>query len=51
MGSESAAIAMCKFFMNEGARINIYDPKVTRDQMYLDLTEPGLCSNKTEGVL
>lgn len=45
---ESAAIAMCKFFIAEGAHINIYDPEVSKEQMYIDLTEPGMCSNKAE---
>lgn len=45
---ESAAITLCKFFINEGAQINLYDPKVTREQIMLDLTEPGLCKNEAE---
>lgn len=43
--SESAAITVCKLLMAEGARINIYDPKVSKEQMMLDLTEPGVLSS------
>lgn len=39
---ESAAITLGKFFMEEGAKINIYDPKVTKDQIMMDLSEPGV---------
>lgn len=46
---ESAAITMCKFFINEGARVNLYDPKVSKEQVYLDLTEPGICKDEKEG--
>ena len=45
---ESAAITMCKFFIQEGARVNIYDPKVTSEQIHLDLTEPGICKDDKE---
>ncbi|KAI3661855.1 hypothetical protein MP638_005896 [Amoeboaphelidium occidentale] len=45
---ETAAIALCKFFIQEGAKINIYDPKVEKAQIYMDLTEPGICSNEAE---
>lgn len=46
---ESAAITMAKFFIQEGAHVNIYDPKVTKEQIYIDLTEPGICANEKEG--
>ena len=36
---------MCQFFLREDANIAIYDPKVTREQILLDLTEPGVVSN------
>ena len=42
---ESAAITLAKFFIQEGAQINVYDPKVSKEQIFLDLTEPGICSN------
>lgn len=48
---ETAAIALCKFFIQEGAKINIYDPKVEKAQIYMDLTEPGICSNEAEGII
>lgn len=39
---ESAAITLCKYFRQERALISIYDPKVTTNQIVLDLTEPGV---------
>ncbi|TPX42996.1 UDP-glucose 6-dehydrogenase [Synchytrium endobioticum] len=39
---ESAAITLCRFFMQESASVNIYDPKVEPEQVELDLTEPGV---------
>lgn len=39
---ESAAITLCKYFRQERAIISIYDPKVTTNQIMLDLTEPGV---------
>ncbi|KAN0066367.1 hypothetical protein ACQY0O_000461 [Thecaphora frezii] len=39
---EAPAIALCKSFRQERAFISIYDPKVPRDQIWLDLTEPGV---------
>ena len=37
--------------MQEGAQINIYDPKVSKEQMYFDLMEPGVVSNEQDGNL
>jgi UDPglucose 6-dehydrogenase len=37
--------------MQEGAKINIYDPKVSREQIFMDLSEPGVHSNEEEGML
>jgi len=34
---ESAAIDVCKRLINEKAQIALYDPKVSREQIYLDL--------------
>jgi len=34
---ETPAIDVCKSLMSEKAALSIYDPKVTREQMYLDL--------------
>ncbi|KAI8801311.1 UDP-glucose/GDP-mannose dehydrogenase family, NAD binding domain-containing protein [Cladochytrium replicatum] len=39
---ESAAITLCKYFMQERAQIRIYDPKVELEQIEMDLTEPGV---------
>ncbi|KAI9363729.1 UDP-glucose/GDP-mannose dehydrogenase family, NAD binding domain-containing protein [Pilaira anomala] len=39
---ESAAITLIKSFMEENARVAIYDPKVESKQIYLDLSEPGV---------
>lgn len=39
---ESPAITLCKHLRQEGAHIAIYDPKVKREQIYLDLSEPGV---------
>ncbi|XP_012946479.1 UDP-glucose 6-dehydrogenase [Aplysia californica] len=35
---ESAAIHVCKYLLDEGAHVQIYDPKVPRDQIMSDLT-------------
>ena len=32
---ESASIYICKYLMDEGARITVYDPKVEKDQIVL----------------
>lgn len=32
---ESASIYICKYLMEEGARITVYDPKVEKDQIML----------------
>lgn len=37
---ESPAIYVCKYLMEEGAQIAIYDPKVEQDQIFHDLTHP-----------
>ena len=39
---EAAAITLCRYFRQERAFISIYDPKVPREQIMLDLTEPGV---------
>ncbi|WFD23203.1 UDP-glucose 6-dehydrogenase [Malassezia equina] len=43
---ESPAITLCKHFREEGARIAIYDPKVKREQIYLDMSEPGVVDDR-----
>ncbi|CAG8670097.1 14285_t:CDS:2, partial [Acaulospora colombiana] len=42
---ESAAITLCKDFIQENAQVCIYDPKVTDEQIILDLSEPGVFDN------
>ncbi|CAG8570664.1 8680_t:CDS:2, partial [Diversispora eburnea] len=39
---ESAAITLCKDFIQENAQVRIYDPKVSEEQIFLDLSEPGV---------
>jgi UDPglucose 6-dehydrogenase len=36
---ESAAITLCKYFLNERANVSIYDPKVSADQIAYDLID------------
>ena len=36
---ESAAITLVKYFIQERANIHIYDPKVTEEQIEIDLTD------------
>lgn len=38
---ESAAITLCKDFIQENAQVRIYDPKVSDEQIFFDLSEPG----------
>ena len=35
---ESAAIYVCKLLLDEGANLNIVDPKVDEEQIYLELS-------------
>ena len=37
---ESAAIYVAQQLMDEGAKLSIYDPKVTREQIIMDLEHP-----------
>lgn len=39
---ETAAVGICKAFRAENARLAIYDPKVRPEQIFMDLTEPGV---------
>ncbi|KAF7732523.1 UDP-glucose 6-dehydrogenase 1 [Apophysomyces ossiformis] len=45
---ESAAITLIKDFIQERARVAIYDPKVEEEQIYLDLTEPGVVDTRAQ---
>jgi UDPglucose 6-dehydrogenase len=47
---ESAAITLIKDFMQENARVAIYDPKVEPQQIYMDLAEPGVLVGAQEQV-
>ena len=37
---ESPAIKLVKSFLSEGGKVDIYDPKVTEDQIWLELVCP-----------
>lgn len=39
---ESAAIYISRHLLDEGAQISIYDPKVTQDQVFMELFQPSL---------
>ncbi|XP_052078567.1 UDP-glucose 6-dehydrogenase-like isoform X1 [Mytilus californianus] len=39
---ESAAIYICKYLMDEGAKLHIYDPKVEEKQLITELTHPAI---------
>lgn len=43
---ESSSIYVCKHLLDEEAQIVIYDPKVDKEQIKLDLTEPSIMSDK-----
>lgn len=45
---ESAAITLIQKFLQENARVAIYDPKVERDQIFMDLSEPGVVDTRNE---
>ncbi|GAB5587137.1 hypothetical protein Unana1_02037 [Umbelopsis nana] len=45
---ESAAITLIKDFIQEHARVAIYDPKVEHEQIMMDLTEPGVVDNRKQ---
>lgn len=45
---ESAAISLVKYFRQERARISIYDPKVEHEQIWMDLTEPGVVDDRAD---
>lgn len=39
---ESSSIYISKYLMDEGAKLHIYDPKVRKEQIILDLSHPGV---------
>ncbi|KAI8059953.1 UDP-glucose/GDP-mannose dehydrogenase family, NAD binding domain-containing protein [Gilbertella persicaria] len=45
---ESAAITLIKDFIQENAHVAIYDPKVEHEQIYMDLTEPGVVDTRKQ---
>ncbi|KAI9264447.1 UDP-glucose/GDP-mannose dehydrogenase family, NAD binding domain-containing protein [Sporodiniella umbellata] len=45
---ESAAITLIKDFIQENAHVAIYDPKVEHEQIYMDLSEPGVIDNRQQ---
>ncbi|CAO3645714.1 unnamed protein product [Cunninghamella blakesleeana] len=45
---ESAAITLIKDFIQENARVAIYDPKVEHEQIYMDLVEPGVVDTRDQ---
>ncbi|CAO3623800.1 unnamed protein product [Cunninghamella echinulata] len=45
---ESAAITLIKDFLQENARVAIYDPKVEHEQIYMDLSEPGVIDTRQQ---
>ncbi len=36
---ESSSIFVCQYLITEGASLHIYDPKVTSERIFLDLSE------------
>lgn len=42
---ESPAITVCKILLEEGARLEVYDPKVESEQIMADLTHPSVTQN------
>ncbi|KAI7865770.1 UDP-glucose/GDP-mannose dehydrogenase family, NAD binding domain-containing protein [Spinellus fusiger] len=45
---ESAAITLVKDFIDERAQVAIYDPKVSTQQIFMDLAEPGVVDNRKD---
>lgn len=46
---ESPAATVCKHFLEESAKVSIYDPKVPEKQIWLDLTQPGVADDLARG--
>lgn len=42
---ETPAITVCKILLEEGAKLEIYDPKVESEQIFSDLTSPSVTEN------
>ncbi|XP_033108684.1 UDP-glucose 6-dehydrogenase-like isoform X2 [Anneissia japonica] len=46
---ESSSIYMCKYLMDEGARLHIYDPQVAQEQIIADLTHRDISEKSERG--
>ncbi|KAJ8029587.1 UDP-glucose 6-dehydrogenase [Holothuria leucospilota] len=42
---ESPSIYICKYLMEEGANLKIYDPKVEKQQILMELNHPSICDD------
>ncbi|KAL4640343.1 hypothetical protein GN956_G12293 [Arapaima gigas] len=47
---ESSSIHISKYLMDEGAKLYIYDPKVLKEQIIQDLSQPSISENDPERV-
>merc|ERR1711892_199311 len=47
---ESAAIYIAKHLLDEEARLSIYDPKVTQQQMLMELTQPNISPENPDRI-
>ncbi|KAM4678249.1 UDP-glucose 6-dehydrogenase-like [Discoglossus pictus] len=47
---ESSSIYICKYLMDEGAHLAIYDPKVEKHQIIRDLSHPAISGDNPERV-
>ncbi|XP_034146901.1 UDP-glucose 6-dehydrogenase isoform X2 [Esox lucius] len=47
---ESSTIYISKYLMDEGAQLHIYDPKVLKEQILLDLSQPHISEDSRRGV-
>jgi len=47
---ESAAIYIAKHLLDEGAKLSIYDPKVTQQQMLMELTQPNISPENPDRI-
>ncbi|KAF6733439.1 UDP-glucose 6-dehydrogenase [Oryzias melastigma] len=47
---ESSSIYISKYLMDEGAKLFIYDPKVLKDQIMQDLSQPSISGDNPERV-
>ncbi|PIK55519.1 putative UDP-glucose 6-dehydrogenase isoform X2 [Apostichopus japonicus] len=42
---ESSSIYICKYLMEEGAKLKIFDPKVEKEQILMELNHPNICND------